>query len=68
MYIFYTGIGSLPQGKHTEHQFIQIMKHLFLSTHDLCIQSRFKQWSLPHDFVHFTLEDWVDFSGAIMID
>jgi len=58
MYIFYTGIGSLPRGKHTEHEFIQVMKHIFL---DPCIH-------LSHDFVHFTLEDWVKFSGAIIID
>jgi hypothetical protein len=70
MYIFYTGIGCRPYGKHTQQEFVQLMKNLFIhQTYVPCIQEgRFKQWTLPHDFVHFTLEDWVEFSGAVIID
>jgi hypothetical protein len=25
---------------------------------------KFKKCSLPYDFIHFTLEDWVEYAGA----
>jgi hypothetical protein len=28
------------------------------------IQTSFKDWNLPSDFVKFTLADWIEYSGA----
>lgn len=28
------------------------------------IQLKFKDWVLPDDFIFFTLDDWIEFSGA----
>lgn len=67
--IVYTGIGCNPSGKHTEQEFINIMKNIFIHQPANSIaEHRFKHWTLPHDFIHFTLIDWVEYSGAILIN
>ena len=67
MRVFYTGVGCHPSGKHTEQEFIAIMKKLFIHSRNGTVQ-RFKHWTLPYDFIHFTLIDWVDYSGANLIN
>lgn len=78
--ILYDGIGT-TNGKyrHTEAEFIEIMHREF--THkswknelenNACmyqtnLQLDYKDWILPDDFVFFTLDDWLDYSGAVKI-
>jgi len=75
MKILYTGIGCNPTGEHTEEEFLTIMSREFThkdwrailqniknrEDHD---QFVFPGWILPDDFVFFTLDDWIEYSGA----
>lgn len=70
--IHYDGIGADKSGIHTEERFLEIMKHEFeyKKWKDNCIyenaiQLNFKDWVLPDDFWFFTLDDWIDYSGAV---
>ena len=31
-------------------------------------QLEFKDWALPDDFIFFTLDDWIEYSGAERIN
>jgi hypothetical protein len=79
MKIYYTGIGSKDSGVHTLMEFINIMLMEFLIKKDwdkelrdtprhMHHQLNFKDWELPEDFVCFTLEDWLEYSGAEIIE
>ena len=77
MKILYDGIGSNPNGEHTEIEFLNIMNREF--THkswkpiltkiprENHYQLQFKDWFLPDDFIFFTLTDWIEYSGAEMV-
>ena len=74
--ILYGGIGAKESGEHSIEEFIEIMNREF--THKdwkSCIiyqiqgrehhyQLQFKDWYLPDDFVFFTVDDWLEYSGA----
>lgn len=72
--IYYTGIGANLTGQHTEEEFISIMKNEFqhqswsdmLTMYDKkdIVELNFGNWILPDDFCFFTLQDWIDYSGA----
>lgn len=75
MNIFYTGIGSTPDKNiFTEDEFLRIMNENFthknwndVATPEIlkCIQLSYKDdWVLPDDFIFFTLDDWLDYTGA----
>ena len=73
--VSYDGIGA-DKDEHTIEEFLDIMKTNFtdkiwepvLERHPLFhYQLQFKQWVLPRDFVVFTLEDWIEYSGAQLI-
>ena len=71
--ILYTGIGA-TKDFHTEGEFLEIMKKEFtdknweeaykINPRKTNLQLSFKNWNLPQDFAEFTLEDWLDYSGA----
>ena len=75
--IVYTGIGSNSSEIHTEYEFLAIMNREFTyknwmldllrSPSEKPYQLRFKDWILPDEFVRFTLEDWLEYSGAEII-
>ena len=75
--ILYTGIGANPSEIHTESEFLSIMNREFTYKNwmlDLLrvprerpYQLRFKDWILPDEFICFTLEDWLEYSGAEII-
>jgi hypothetical protein len=67
MLVFYTGIGCHPSGKHTEQEFVTIMKNIFIYSPNRTFET-FKHWRLPGDFVRFTTRDWVEYAGALIID
>lgn len=73
MLIYYTGIGSTPEKTiFAEDEFVRIMNENF--THRdwknvpwilKSIQLDYKDdWVLPDDFIFFTLQDWIEYSGA----
>ncbi len=78
MKVLYTGIGAKKDGLHTEQEFLAIMNKEFTwknwsegeGKRDLATivqllhQLQFKDWILPDDFAFFTLNDWVEYSGA----
>ena len=76
--IFYTGIGANPNGIHTDEEFIEIMKNQIVSEWNYDLQfcsddeknnlTKFKDYILPHDFILFSFEDWLDYSGANIIN
>ena len=73
MEIFYTGIGCNKTGKHTEKEFLDIMNHPDSHSHYYVMSSygvdmEYKNYLLPDDFIRFTLEEWIDYSGAKYYD
>lgn len=52
-YIYYTGIGAKPNGRHTTPEFIKIMKSITAS--NAANQELFKK---------YTLKQWMMYSGA----
>jgi hypothetical protein len=77
MKILYDGIGSNKSGEHTVIEFLNIMKREFTHKswrHELSVIPReqhdqldFKGWHLPDDFIFFTLDDWIEYSGAEIV-
>ncbi len=60
--ILYTGIGSKVSGIHTQDEFLDIMfKTINLINYPL----EWNGYELPQDFEIFSVDDWVEFSGAI---
>ena len=74
MLVYYTGIGSRYPFIYNEHEFLAIMDAEFTETHwttrDLLAcryQLEFRDFDLPNDFKHFSVHDWLDYSGAELI-
>jgi hypothetical protein len=78
MIIFYTGIGSNGKNFHSELDFLRIMEREFtyklwgyemwmVPEGELHPQLDFGDWILPDEFIFFTLEDWIKYSGAELI-
>ena len=68
--IYYSGIGCKKNEIHTEQEFLDIMKKEFIwkdrnNAVTWPAQLQFKDWCLPDDFIFFTLDDWIEYSGAI---
>lgn len=78
--ILYDGIGANESKVHTVEEFLEIMKREFtnknwqddiiykISGRENHYQLKFKEWYLPDDFVFFTLNDWLEYSGAVLMD
>jgi hypothetical protein len=77
--IHYDGVGADPSGVHTDERFLEIMKrdvenkkwqrrpqeNAFNWIYENEIQLKFNDWVLPDDFCYFTLDDWIDYAGAV---
>ena len=73
--IFYTGVGANKNGLHTNYEFLDIMNRE-LTNKDWSYElqnyppgthyqlQKFRNYILPDDFHKFSLEDWLDYSGA----
>lgn len=59
--VFYTGIGCKHSGVHTDEEFINIM---FNTIHNIDYPSEWNGYELPDEFEEFSLDDWIEFSGA----
>lgn len=72
-YIVYDGIGSKESTIHSIEEFLNIMsvdnakKHYYEMKY-LGFNMEYKDYNLPDDFSIFTLEEWLDYTGAIYYD
>ena len=73
--IYYSGIGSEIKNVFTEDEFINLMRDLYIKK-DLCkeknldytieyVRRNKPSISLPEGYEIFTIEDWLDYSGAM---
>jgi hypothetical protein len=68
-YIHYNGIGANKNEIHTVDEFLSIMKSDDALKHyyemsAFGIDMEYKNYTLPSDFLNFTLDEWLDYSGA----
>jgi hypothetical protein len=66
-HIYYTGIGCNNSGFHTEDEFLNIMKHAPFHYNEMTFlgfKMEYKDYHLPDDFNNFTLDEWLDYTGA----
>jgi len=78
--VLYNGIGANESGEHSVEHFLEIMARHFTYknwTDDIIYkvsgknnhyQLQFKNYNLPDDFKLFTLDDWLDYSGAKLVE
>ena len=70
--ICYTGIGTSDKFYFSVSEFLDIMDKFIIQRHlneDLKKnQHIFKNWNLPNDFKLFSLNDWLEYSGANLIN
>ena len=70
-YIVYNGIGSNTSEIHSVEEFLNIMKHAETHYYEMSFYGfdmEYKNYALPSDFNKFTLEEWLDYSGAMFYD
>lgn len=67
-YILYNGIGANNSEIHSIEEFLRIMKsakeHYYVMN-SLGFDMEYKNYLLPDDFINFTLEEWIDYTGAV---
>ncbi len=68
-YIAYSGIGANESEIHSIEEFLDIMHHPDNHSHYYVMRAygvdmEYKNYFLPDDFIKFTLEEWIDYSGA----
>lgn len=71
-FIQYSGTGSKESEIHSIEEFLNIMEngssfHYYEMT-SLGFDMEYKTYLLPDDFIKFTLEEWIDYSGAKYYD
>jgi hypothetical protein len=78
MKIMYSGIGCNITEEHTVEEFLNIMHRevtnknwgleLLRNSRETNYQLQFNGRNLPNDFILFTLNDWIEYSGAELVD
>ena len=66
-YIVYSGVGANESEIHSIEEFLSIMKHAESHYYEMSFYGfdmEYKKYILPADFINFTLDDWLDYSGA----
>jgi hypothetical protein len=67
----YNGVGAKESEIHSIEEFLDIMKnassHYYVMTSN-GIDMEYKNYLLPDDFERFTLEEWIEYSGAEYYD
>ena len=69
-YILYTGIGAKESEIHSIEEFLNIMKNASLHYYEMTslgFDMEYKNYLLPDDFIKFTLEEWIEYTGATHI-
>jgi hypothetical protein len=67
-YIFYDGVGANNSEIHTIEEFLTIMQHADSHYYEMTFYGfdmEYKNYLLPADYSKFTLEEWIDYTGAI---
>ena len=70
-YIVYNGIGAKSSEIHSVEEFLNIMKYAETHYYEMCslgFDMEYKNYLLPFDFIKFTLEEWLDYTGAVYYD
>jgi hypothetical protein len=70
-FINYSGIGAKESEIHSIEEFLDIMKHASFHYYEMTslgFDMEYKTYLLPHDFIKFTLEEWLDYTGAKYYD
>jgi hypothetical protein len=72
-YIHYSGLGANETEIHSIEDFLNIMNHPDNYSHyykmsSFGVDMEYKKYSLPADYIKFTLEEWIDYSGAKYYD
>jgi hypothetical protein len=70
-YIVYSGVGANISEIHSVEEFLNIMKGADSHYYEMSfygIDMEYKNYMLPSDFVKFTLEEWLDYTGAVYYD
>ena len=66
-YIFYSGIGAKESEIHSIEEFLNIMKQASFHYYEMIslgFDMEYKNCLLPDDFINFTLEEWIEYTGA----
>lgn len=66
-HIFYNGIGAKESEIHSIEEFLNITKNAPLHYYEMTslgFDMEYKNYLLPDDFINFTLEEWIEYSGA----
>lgn len=69
-HILYSGIGAKESEIHSIEEFLNIMEYAplhYYEMNSLGFDMEYKNYLLPNDFMKFTLEEWIDYSGATYI-
>jgi hypothetical protein len=67
-YIVYNGIGANESEIHSVEEFLTIMKHANTHYYEMSyygFDMEYKNYVLPADFEKLTLEEWLEYTGAI---
>lgn len=70
-YILYNGIGAKESEIHSIDEFLNITKNASLHYYELTslgFDMEYKNYLLPNDFINFTFDEWIDYSGATYYD
>jgi hypothetical protein len=66
-FIHYSGIGAKENEIHSIDEFLHIMQYASLHYYEMKsfgFDMEYKKYLLPEDFHKFTLEEWIDYTGA----
>ena len=70
-HIVYSGIGAKESEIHSIEEFLNIVKNASFHYHEMTslgLDMEYKNYLLPDDFTNFTLEEWIDYTGATYYD
>ena len=70
-FIHYTGIGAKESGIHSIEEFLNLRQYAsqhYYEMKSLGFDMEYKTYLLPDDFIKFTLEEWLDYTGAEYYD
>jgi hypothetical protein len=70
-YIHYSGIGAKETEIYSIEEFLYFMKNASFHYYEMTslgFDMEYKNYLLPEDFIKFTLEEWIEYSGATYHD
>lgn len=70
-YIHYSGIGAKESEIHSIEEFLDITKQASTHYYIMCslgFDMEYKKYLLPQDFNKFTLDEWIEYTGAKKYD